>query len=364
MDFNKKMPVWAMIALDLMLVAAIIFPFAIFHHVGTMKGWWGIEQGEKINTEVTPGEVAAQDDYFLKEGDPVSIDGDEAVRAYTGQEGLKFKAENSGRFVSLYRSKDVCTALIKVTGKLDGDYAEYYIYDVYVRSVRNLYTVNGRQRPMRELIAEGEEYAGGTMIAAVNGDYSSNKNHCRVVVRNGLLYRSPEVIDSDVCVMFYDGTMKTYASGEFDFEEVRRQNPYQIWDFGPELLDKNGRAYKEFDETAYDTHILSKKHPRTAIGCFEPGHYCFVIVDGRQENESGTYMKGVRIAALAEIMESLGCKCAYNMDGGDSTQAYMTGKDVRIDHTRDPQRVLSDIICVGEIRNGDDTDASGVGEGA
>ena len=57
---------------------------------------------------------------------------------------------------------------------------------------------------------------------------------------------------------------------------------------------------------------------------------------------------------LADVFEELGCKVAYNMDGGDSSQAYFNGNDIRVDEERElagqAQRQLYDIICIGEVK--------------
>ena len=45
MNLNKKMPVWLMIPMDLLLVAVIILTFAYFHHVRDM---FGISEGDRV----------------------------------------------------------------------------------------------------------------------------------------------------------------------------------------------------------------------------------------------------------------------------------------------------------------------------
>ena len=58
------------------------------------------------------------------------------------------------------------------------------------------------------------------------------------------------------------------------------------------------------------------RHPRTAVGIKSDGTIVMVTVDGRQELDG---MYGVTLYQLAEIMQSLGCINAYNLDGGGST---------------------------------------------
>ena len=48
---------------------------------------------------------------------------------------------------------------------------------------------------------------------------------------------------------------------------------------------------------------------------FEPGHYCFITVDGRQSG----YSRGLEIDRFAQLFADLGCTVAYNLDGGQSS---------------------------------------------
>ena len=63
-----------------------------------------------------------------------------------------------------------------------------------------------------------------------------------------------------------------------------------------------------------DYQKIAKANPRTAIGYYEPGHYCFVVAGGRGEQPYG-----VTLSALSRFMKSLDCKSAYNLDGGRSS---------------------------------------------
>ena len=46
-------------------------------------------------------------------------------------------------------------------------------------------------------------------------------------------------------------------------------------------------------------------------------HYVFVVSDGRTEES-----EGLSLLELAEFMDSLGVKTAYNLDGGGSSTMY------------------------------------------
>ena len=87
---------------------------------------------------------------------------------------------------------------------------------------------------------------------------------------------------------------------------------YQIWNFGPAMLDDNGQPRPEFDEI-YEG--IYGNQPRSALGYFEPGHYCFIVADGRTDDS-----RGLTMDQLGMVAQKLGCKQCYNLDGGRTSQ--------------------------------------------
>lgn len=166
-------------------------------------------------------------------------------------------------------------------------------------------------------------------ILAVSGDFCG-AHRSGTVIRNGVLYRE-ENGDKDVCVLYYDGTMKVYTADEFSVDKAVTNSAWQAWSFGPGLLE-NGRAVTEFRSS------VARANPRCAIGYYEPGHYCLVIVDGRQEG----YSTGMTLAGLSALMEKLGCEEAYNLDGGATAEMVYDGET--ISSPSNGGRASSDII--------------------
>ena len=158
-----------------------------------------------------------------------------------------------------------------------------------------------------------------------------------LLVRNGTVYRNNPTTQ-DICVLYQDGTMATYSPNQFDPQAALEQGILQTWIFGPRLLDDRGKALKTFDPWGY----IKKIHPRTALGYYEPGHYCFVVVDGRQSG----YSRGMSLPELAQVFEDLGCTAAYNMDGGHTV--FMTKEDQYVNHSYKPSKTISDCICICE----------------
>lgn len=355
MKKTKLLPVWSLILIDLLLIGALLCTFAYFHHIRIL---WGAVEDEPIkgnsvftkpihNNTLTPP-TFQEDDYDYSGDFASSLP---QVFLNVGDEIIS----DDNRYIS----HDINMTLTEVNTELvynDKTYTvQYFVYDIYVRNIENLYTVavNAR-RPMTELIdlsadvsdTDGNLLKDGPFLAAVNGDYWGNDKHTQVAVRNGVVLRESDYISSDICVLYYDGTMETITPQNYDWEKISANAPYQIWEFGPSLLDQFGNALDEFSNESYDHNVVDQRHPRCAIGYFEPGHYCFVVVDGRSDDS-----QGVRMFQLAEIFESLGCKAAYNFDGGDSCQAYWGDQVIRESATRedDDQRDLFDIVGVGEV---------------
>ena len=233
-----------------------------------------------------------------------------------------------------YTSPDIS---IQITSFTDSEHGELpfnvYVADIHVASVKNLQAgfPTEHRRAMAPTIA-----ADNRAILGVNGDYYLNVNK-GLLVRNGTLLQSVEGT-SDICVLCEDGTMETCSPGEYSTEEILRRNPWQVWCFGPALLDEEGQPKTEYNTS----RALYYKNPRTAIGYYEPGHYCLVVIDGRQ---IGT--NGASIRALASMMSDMGCKAAYNLDGGGSS--VMVFNQVTMNSPSSGGRKISDIVMVREL---------------
>ena len=287
------------------------------------------------------------------EDTPVQLSDDAAIRTYLLDNSFSVSSTKGGKYIGLYRSHDVFLTVEQVTDRIvyesNNKYSPevYYVYDAYVRNMENLFTVTVSKRDgMDALISRAQLLNNVTVLGAVNGDYYGNAKRCMVAIRNGQLWRRSDTVLGDVCVLYHDGVMETVSAADYDYDAIAVRSPYQVWCFGPALLNADGsvRTEAQYDKTAYDNNLIYNRHPRTAIGYFEPGHYALLTVDGRTEESYG-----MRVLQLGRIFESMGCKAAYNLDGGDSCQAYYGGQFIRQAEGREEQRELYDIVCIGEV---------------
>jgi len=105
--------------------------------------------------------------------------------------------------------------------------------------------------------------------------------------------------------------------------------------FGPSLLDDEGHTKTKFRSA------LQGENPRSVLGYFEPGHYGFLVVDGREKESEGMTMQ-----ALSALCEELGFVRAYNMDGGQSS--VLIGRSGTINEPYRGGRPSSDILAIRE----------------
>lgn len=295
---------------DVAAAAVLLCTFALFHHV----------LPQSATPSVTPPTVTDDDEL----DSPFS----EMEKTFTEHFQFAPIADEDS-----YISQNMMIETSTHTMEKNGEQITYYLADVYVRTMDCFRTAlaNDTFGATAEFldISKANE-----AIMAVSGDYYT-WNRGGPVIRNGVLYRNKQGT-ADVCVLYKDGSMKTVNGRLFNAEEAIAEGAWQAWAFGPSLLTADGKAATTFNST------LTDKHPRCAIGYYQPGHYVFVLVDGRQDHSVG-----MTLSELAELFESLGCTVAYNLDGGRSAQ--MAFNNSLLNQPYRDGRVVSDIVYLREV---------------
>ena len=378
----RKHRVLRNILLDILLAGAALVVFALFHHVlPRQQQSLGIVISNPYQTEDARNgsEVALPENAVLiasgglsdsatlsargggrngggsrqnssrggqngmnsKGGSALSGDGTETAE----ESGSAEEAENtpiSEKFAEKYTDTVVVTensysspdVSITVSEKTMGDIT-YYLADIYVRDITCFQTALARNTYGSGFRDSIEDMAAMSQaLLAVNGDYTSEG----VVIRNGVIYRANPT-NCDVCVLYYDGSMRVMPGASFSVEEAIAQGAWQAWTFGPALLDTDGSVLTSFDSTG---RIISA-NPRTAIGYYEPGHYCMIVVDGRGESA------GITLPELSQLFYDLGCTAAYNLDGGNSS--IMVWNDEIINNPSGGGRESSDALLIAEVKS-------------
>lgn len=240
-----------------------------------------------------------------------------------------------------YTSPNVSVEVTRLEYTEDDKTSVYFVADIYLTSIDcfQSYFAHNASYPTRtalmpQMVQESEA------VIAINGDYCGF-NFGGIVLRNGISYID-KPNGSDICVLLRSGELRCMSSDDYYAAEYPEDEVYQIWTFGPVLVGEDGRA---LTNTEMDVpYYLDGTHPRTALGYYEPGHYCFVVVDGRQTG----YSNGISMESLSSIMSSLGCVTAYNMDGGGSTMMYMNGGFVNKPSSAG-ERDIPDILLIKDI---------------
>ena len=235
-------------------------------------------------------------------------------------------------------------------------YQEYdtaiYVADITVSSAEIIKTALADDTYGKNITAYTSTIASENQaVLAINGDYYGAQES-GYVIRNGVAYR--ETSDGeDILVLYADGSMKVLDSDDVTVQELLDQGVWQAWSFGPGLLSDGEVTVGENTEVSR----AMNSNPRTAIGQIDDNHYVFVVSDGRTDESKGLSLyelartdesKGLSLYELAEFMENLGCRTAYNLDGGGSSTMYFNGSVVNNPTTngRIKERAVSDIVYI------------------
>lgn len=326
---RRKRPVWQLIIQDIILTGLVLCVFAMFHHVIPRLNAKNITPPTptSIMTSPAPTQTPAPQETAAPENTPEPAP--ETIDNRTEWQ-KKFEEHFTDQVVvteNSYSSPNLSISISTVTVE-EPSTTVCYVADIYVARIENFqtYWATGEFGYYFSEDPVGIARSSGAILS-INGDYANNQR-TGLLVRNGQLYMSEQTY-YDLCVLYQDGSMETFAADEYKVEDVLAKNPYQTWKFGPELLDDNGQPKQSFNTS--DEIIW--ENPRTGIGYYEPGHYCFVVVDGRQNG----YSRGLDMTQFAQLFTDLGCTAAYNLDGGQSSvmtfnqnmynRPYLGGRD-------------------------------------
>lgn len=317
---GKKAPIWLLILQELMLTGLVLCVFALFHHVIPRAA----------NTPQPLSSLAQADTDAGEYNEPEPESWQEKFAGQFSSEPVI--TENS------YKSPQISITISRYSYTQQSPALTYYVADIYISQIENFKTAlasSGSGAAAEDIVRENGAVLG------INGDYAIVQSQ-GFMVRNGLLYMT-EQTTCDICVLYQDGTMATYAPDEYTVEQELEKKPYQVWKFGPELLEDDGSPKSSFNTSGN----LAEVNPRSGIGYYEPGHYCFVVVDGRQSG----YSAGIDMQGFAEIFSQLGCVSAYNLDGGASATMVFNGET--INSPSGGGRYVGDMLLIGEYEYGE-----------
>ena len=184
-------------------------------------------------------------------------------------------------------------------------------------------------------------------VIAINGDnYVDKPEKTTFEYRMTNKIRSKSNKTKDILVIDDQGDFHLFvkSKGIKEFPKELKENGRTLvnaFTFGPALV-KDGELLEIDDNYGYNPH---GREPRAAIGQTGPLSYVLVIIQAR-DREGKT---GMSQGKLAEFMYSLGCKQAFNLDGGNSAEIVIGDRYIKGMLNGD-DRTLSDIIYFASIQ--------------
>lgn len=216
-----------------------------------------------------------------------------------------------------------------------------YVADVVLSSAEFLKTSLAKNTYGKNVTQKTSDMAkSANAILAINGDFYGSRER-GYVLRNETLYRSTRAKDQEDLVIYKDGSFEIITESSVSANTLLDKGAEQIFSFGPSLVVDGQISVGKNDEVGK----AMANNPRTAIGIIDELHYVLVVSDGRTKAS-----EGLTLYELAEFMQSLGTKVAYNLDGGGSSTMFFNGKIINNPTTNGKsiqERSVSDIVYVG-----------------
>ena len=269
-----------------------------------------IVSGESTKEETPPGTAGAELSLYIAE---------EAT-----EDESSYSDENISVTVTQYRENDTTIYVADVTLSSPEYLKTALAYGTYGKNVK-------------AATSEIAENAGA--ILAVNGDFYGARSD-GYVIRNGVLYRAEGSGNEDL-VIYADGSFEIIDEDAISAETLLAKGAQQVLSFGPALVESGEIAVSRNEEVGK----AMASNPRTAIGIIDENRYVLVVSDGRTSES-----EGLSLYELAEVMQSLGVRTAYNLDGGGSSTMVFRGEVINNPTTGGKavkERSVSDIVYIG-----------------
>ncbi len=269
---------------------------------------------------------SAEEDPFIATPEPDATPGPNVLPSPTREpiEGDvstgRFPAEDTGANADWsYQSDELRIAITR--NENEEDHIVYYVADIWIRNI-NSFRMGFGNGKFNGGTENPEKFATREhAILGFSGSYNSG-----LVIHNGTavkktVEKSNKPFRSGVLIIYKDGTAKVINRTKKETYNYNTENELHggIWhalQFGPVLV-QNGEIQNWLGNYS--------RQPRIIFGYCEPGHYIAVAVDGRTKKSIG-----MTELEMAELMLSLGCTDAMNLDGGYSAAMLFMGKTINV----------------------------------
>lgn len=263
-------------------------------------------------------------------------------------EGIRGQIRDFGRI--RWQSEKIAPGLIwKSTHTTLNDSVLQNINVLFINTVRRKVSI--LYNPELNIPVSTQASAASALAAVNAGFFSIRDGGSVTYIKTGGV-----ILDKDTASKWIDnpnmnGAIMIDSRGRVEIDEARTN----IWyDSNPDYVDvlvtgplllKNSLKH-----ILPETSLVIARHPRTAAGTIGRKRIVLLTLDGRTGQSAG-----MTLTELTDMMISLGCIDAVNLDGGGSTTMWIEGRQYKgvvnmpcdnrqFDH--EGERAVSDIIII------------------
>jgi exopolysaccharide biosynthesis protein len=245
----------------------------------------------------------------------------------------------------------------KIAPGLIWKYTHSVFNDSLIENI-NVLEVNLRRRHIalnynhEKNIIVSKQAAEAKALAAVNAGFFNIKNGgSATYIRTGGMIQDSDTASKWSRNSNMTGSLLIDKSGNVIIDSARSNKWYDNHQEYPDVLVTGPLlVLQNIKVNIQGTPLVITKHPRTVMGRKGNHKIILVTIDGRTDQA-----RGMTLYDVADLMISLRCMDAVNLDGGGSTAMYISGKpfngivnmpcdNKKFDHAG--ERAVSDIIIV------------------
>lgn len=195
----------------------------------------------------------------------------------------------------------------------------YFVAHIYQRGADSFRATFGNELHNGISLGTAQEMADrAKCVLWITGDnlIQMDREIKSILIRDGYLFQKATGFD---CLVLEPKTlsMRVVPAKSITAQDLFESGVQNSFSFGPTMI-VDGQVVES------SRAMRGTENPRTVLGMIEPGHFVAVVVDGRQPG----YSMGMTMTELIDLMASLGCQVAYNLDGGMSATMLFLGKKV------------------------------------
>lgn len=213
------------------------------------------------------------------------------------------------------------TLSVEITRHADSRPLVWFVADIYMQGANAFRPAFGNEgRTGRTPLMPWKMARLNKAVLLVTGD---NMLHMEAdikgaILRDGRIYSASN--KGSVAAFASDRPeMDVFSARSYTAEGLLAAGYENTYAFGPILL----RDGEISEEEIAKSHV-GKANPRCGVGMVEPGHFVAIVVDGRRSE----YSVGVTLTEFARMFKDMGCRNAFNMDGGVSACMIFMGEQL------------------------------------